>query len=323
MFQDFKIAYLREHVKVKEVQQLTFLRQSVAYVLSQSARSIPHAAMVTQFDVTSLVQYGKTGDETIAKSVEKMDHQTLLKRAVHRNFSAFFIKAMAHALHHVPCMNGFLDYTPWRNGGTMYIAEDINVSFTVHTKFGVIKPIVRNPHKKDITTVASEMRVLTRRARRTDVNELYQRMANAYIKTALKQLDLSSLQALWIFLRSRLWRREKPDPAFADVPEEDKLQVGDILGATITIANIGMMLPGNQTVTVIIPPEVMMFGIGDLHLAPKVVDGEVVPRYVITMTGTMDHRAFDAGEAFPIYQHLKRYFDNPELIFEWKEGDPF
>lgn len=321
MFQDFKIAYLREHVKIREEQRLSFLRQSVAYVLTQSAQQIPHAAMVTHFDVTHLVNYGKAGDELLAGGAEKMDEKTLLKRAVHRNFSAFVIKAFAHALHHVPCMNGFLDYTPWRNGGTLYVAEDINVSFTVHTKFGVIKPIVRNPHKKDLLTVASEMRVLTRRARRTDANALYQRVATTYLKAALRQFDLSSLQALWILLRSRLWRKEPLDPQFKDVPEEDRLQVGDVLGATITIANIGMMLPGNQTVTVIIPPEVMMFGVGDLHLAPKVVDGQVVARYVLGVTGTMDHRAFDAGEAFPIYQHLKRYFDNPELIFDWKEGD--
>jgi len=82
------------------------------------------------------------------------------------------------------------------------------------------------------------------------------------------------------------------------------------------------MVPGIQSVTVIIPPEVFFFGIGDLHVAPLVVDGKIVPRSVMSIMGTMDHRAFDAGEGFPVYEHLMRYINNPALIYEWKPGDP-
>jgi pyruvate/2-oxoglutarate dehydrogenase complex dihydrolipoamide acyltransferase (E2) component len=192
----------------------------------------------------------------------------------------------------------------------------------VDTKGGVIRPIVRNPHLKVIETVANEMRDLARKSRRTDPEELYRRAARVYVWTALRELDFRAIQAGWILLRALLWSQWRPDPGYQAIPEEDKLQVSDILGATCTVANIGMMVPGVQTVTVIVPPEVMLFGIGDLHQAPCVVDGKVVPRYVISMSATMDHRAFDAGEAFPFYEHLKRYIDNPALIYEWKPGDP-
>ena len=100
------------------------------------------------------------------------------------------------------------------------------------------------------------------------------------------------------------------------------MRVDEILGSTCTLANIGMMFPGHQTVTVIIPPEVLMIGIGDLHEAPLVVDGAVVPRHVVTFCATMDHRAFDAGEAFPLYRHMGRYIQRPALIYEWQPGDP-
>lgn len=322
MFQDYKVAYLRKNVKLRQVQRLSFLRQGVSHVLSQSAQTIPHAAMVTQFDCTALVEYSRAGEKEVINQLGALSGEALARRAIRRNYSAFFLKAIAHSLHHVPCMNGFLDYTPWRNGGTLYTAEDINLSFTVHTRFGVVRPIVRNAHQKDLEAVSNEMRGLARRARRTDLEELYRAAARAYLCTALQQLDLLNIKALWIWLRSELFSRRTPDPALKNVPPEDRLRVEDILGATCTLANIGMMLPGNQTVTVIIPPEVMMFGIGDLHLAPRVVDGTVVPRYVIAMTGTMDHRAFDAGEAFPFYGHIRRYLDHPELIYEWKPGAP-
>ena len=320
MFQDYKIAYLRNHVRIREAQRLSFLRQSVAHVLSSSAREIPHAALVTDFDVTPLVEYAR--DSHAAARGEKLDHASLLKRAIRRNFSAFFIKCVAHSLHHVPTVNGFLDYSPWRNGGTMYVADDINLSFTVHTRHGVIKPIVRNPHQKTLEQVAQEMRDLSRRARKTDPDELYYRAAKQYLAYAVKELNLTSLKSLWILLRAMIAGQRKTDPALKDVPEEQRLQVSDILGATCTVANVGMMLPGHQTVTVIIPPEVFMLGIGNLHLAPRVVDGEVRPRYVISVVGTIDHRAFDGGEVFPLAQHIRRYVDNPALLYEWRPGDP-
>jgi len=318
MFQDYKVAYLRERVTVKEKRHLSFLRQSVAYFLSQSARKIPHAAFVNTFDVTPLIDYtrGSTPQDANDSSEE-----ALFKRALRKNYSAFFLKAVAHALYHVPSMNGFIDYHLFRNGGTLYVADDINLSFTVHTKFGVLKPILRNPHQRTLEEVAHEMRDLARRARRTDANQLYQRAGMAYVKTALRQFDLSGLGALWILLRSFLWARPKPDPELAQTPLDKQLKVEEILGATCTLANVGMMAPGHQTVTVIIPPEVMMFGLGDLHQEPRVIHGEVVPRYVVTMCGSMDHRAMDGGEAFPFVNHFQRYMDNPALIYEWQPGD--
>jgi pyruvate/2-oxoglutarate dehydrogenase complex dihydrolipoamide acyltransferase (E2) component len=320
LFQDYQIGYLRRNVKVREARKLSFLRESVAYVLSQSARKIPHAAATAQFDVTALVEYAKKTGSASDEGSDPKSEQAVLRRAIRKRFSAFFIKTIAHCLHHVPEMNAFLDYAPWRTGGTLYIADDINLSFTVDTKFGVIKPIIRNPHLKDLETVATEMRGLTRKARRTDPEELYRAAARSYVLSGLRQLDITAFPVLWVWLRSIL-SRHTPDPSTLDIPEEDKLQVRDILGSTCTVANIGMMIEGHQTVTVIIPPEVTMFGIGNLRQAPLVIDDKIVPRYVITIAGTIDHRAFDGGEGFPFYDKMKHYVDHPELIYEWKPGD--
>ena len=86
--------------------------------------------------------------QTLKNGTDRISENALLHRAIRKNYSAFFIKAIAHSIYHTPCINGFLDYTPLRNGGTFYLAEDINLSFTVNTKFGVIKPIIRNPASK-------------------------------------------------------------------------------------------------------------------------------------------------------------------------------
>jgi pyruvate/2-oxoglutarate dehydrogenase complex dihydrolipoamide acyltransferase (E2) component len=318
MFQNYKIAYARENVRIREARRLSFLRQSVAYVLAQSAKTIPHAAMVTHYDVTPLIEYAQASAKNLARRENESPEQFRLRRAVRKNYSAFFLKALAHALAGTPDINAFLDYRRWRGGGTLYIAQDINISYTVNTKYGVIKPIVRNPHVKTIEAVATEMRELTRKARRTDANELYKKAALTYFKTMLRQLNFKELSGMWMVLRTLLWNRITPDPDLKDVPENQKLQVEDILGATCTLANNGMVVAGHQTVTVITPPEVVMFGLSDMRLAPLVIDGSVVPRHVITFFATMDHRAFDAGEAFPLFGILQECIDNPERVYDWQ-----
>ncbi len=321
MFTDFQVAHLRRHCKVREARTLSPVRQVVGFLLSRSARYIPHAAGMSVFDATELVEYGKAEDERLGKTGRKLTQRELLRRAVHRNFSAFFLKALAHTMHHVPCLNAFIDYAPFKNGGKLYLSEDINLSFTVHTKFGVVKPVIRNPHLKTLEEVADEMRTLTRKARRTDIDQLYFRCAETFIGVSLKQLDFSGIPALWSYLREKWIRGVKPDPQFANVSPEDQLTVNDVLGATCTVANIGMMGHGHQTVTCIIPPEVSMWGIGDLHLAPAVVDGEVVPRYHITIVLTIDHRALDGGDVFPFRAVMNKYLREPALLYNWKPGD--
>jgi pyruvate/2-oxoglutarate dehydrogenase complex dihydrolipoamide acyltransferase (E2) component len=321
MFQDHKVAYLRQHVRVRKAVPFSMLRSSLSYILGLGARQIPHAAMNAELDVTPLMDYGKEKQRTIAATAESMTDDVLFRRAIHENFSAFFTKAIAHALYQTPCMNAFLDHAPYRNGGTLYHAEDVNLGINVHTRYGAIRPVLRNAHEKPIEQVARELRDLARRARNTDPEELFRGAARLYLGPALKELDFRAFYPGFLLLRSLTWDRYDPDPEYLKIPPEKKLAVHEILGATCSIANIGMMVPGHQTVTALTPPEVMMLGLGNLHLAPRYIEGKLVPRTVVTLCGTMDHRAYDAGEAFPFLGHLMRYVATPELIYEWKPGD--
>lgn len=321
MFKDYKIAYIEKNVKIKEKKPMNFVRQGVAYMLTHSANTIPHAAMITQYDVTPVLEYTKASEKTITRRDNETPEQFRLRRAVRKNLSAFFLKVMAHTLANSG-LPAFLDYRTWRGPGTLYYTDEVNMSYTVNTNYGVIKPIVRNAHEKTIVEVATEMRELTRKARRTDPNELYRRLAVEYVKCALCELNFKDIKVLWMLLRSLLWMRDPVDPELADVPEEQKLKPSDLLGATATLANNGMVVAGNQTQTIITPPELFMFGVSDLHQAALVVDGQIVPRWVITLFATMDHRALDAGEGFPFFARTAYFFKHPEKIYEWEHGMP-
>lgn len=320
MFKDYRIACLEKNLNITAKKQLSFLRQTVARVLTRSANSIPHAAMITRFDVTPLVQYATRSEESLTRGSDETSADFRLRRAVRRNYSAFFLKALAHAFADSPDMPAFLDYRTWRGRGTLYYSDNVNVSYTVHTRQGVIKPVVRNAHQKTLVQVAREMRSLTRKARFTDANELYRRVAVAYLKTALREINLSDPKGFWMLLRTLLWARDPIDPRLSDIPENRKLQPQDIMGATCTLANNSMVVRGNQTQTVIIPPEIYMFGISDLHQAAWVIDGEVVPRHVMTFFSTVDHRALDGGEGFPLINTFGEYLKHPERIYEWEPG---
>lgn len=321
MFRDFQIAYARDKIKMRAIRKLEFHRQGVATVLSRSARYIPHAAGNIEFDITPVVEYGTQVINDIKNAGKDRDPDELTRKAIHKNLSAFFLKTIAHVMHHVPIMNGLFEWTPIRNGGRFYECEDICPAFTVHTKRGVMAPIIRNPHQKTVIEVANEMRDLVRRARRTDMNELYRRCAWEYLRYALKELDVSGFTAGWLWAKSMLWP-EPMDEEARNTPEEDKLHPKDVVGATCTVANIGMSIDGWQTVTAIPPPQVLMWGIGATRLVPRVVNGQILPRHTVMIAITIDHRAMDGGHVFEFQEHMERYFNNPALIFEWKPGDP-
>ncbi len=321
MFRDFNIAFARKHIKLRQVRPLNFQRQGVAYLLSKSARNIPHAAGNIELDVTPVVEYGERIIRELKSGPGKLTPEQLTRMALHKSLSAFYIKAISHVIYNVPCLNGFLEWTPLRNGGVFYEAEDINLGFTVHTKRGVMTPGMRNAHKKDIFTVANEMREMTRKARRTDMNDLYRRCARAYLGLAAKELDPSSLVIGFLYLKSLLWP-EPIDPEIADVPVEQRLQPEEVVGFTSIVANIGSAVEGWQTVTVVPHPSVFMWGIGYTRVLPRYINGHLVPRHCMNMCVTFDHRALDGGDIFPFADHMRNYISNPEKIFMWKPGDP-
>ena len=81
MFKPYKIAYQLQHVKVREAKRFGLLRESVAHLLSEAARTIPHAAMIMQIDVTSLVEYAKDSDSDLAAVPGESQEKRLFRRA--------------------------------------------------------------------------------------------------------------------------------------------------------------------------------------------------------------------------------------------------
>jgi pyruvate dehydrogenase E2 component (dihydrolipoamide acetyltransferase) len=99
----------------------------------------------------------------------------------------------------------------------------------------------------------------------------------------------------------------------ASKAKERKLDLADMKGGTFTITNIGV-LGGKFATPIINYPEVAILLPGRIYQAPRVVDGEVVVRWVLPFTVTFDHRVLDGAEAVRFANDFKKYVEDPDLL---------
>ncbi|WP_207586185.1 2-oxo acid dehydrogenase subunit E2 [Halomontanus rarus] len=151
-----------------------------------------------------------------------------------------------------------------------------NVGVAVATEAGLMVPVVENVDRKGLLQVASEM------------NELIQKAKDRSI--ALEEMQ----------------------------------------GGTFTITNVGG-IGGTYATPIINHPEVGILALGSIEEKPRVVDGseaprasddasgetaskEIVPRHVLPLSLSFDHRVLDGAIAARFTNTLAEYLRDPELL---------
>ncbi|WP_340100446.1 dihydrolipoamide acetyltransferase family protein [Salinibaculum salinum] len=88
---------------------------------------------------------------------------------------------------------------------------------------------------------------------------------------------------------------------------------GEMQDSTFTVTNIGPY--GGQHGTPIINyPEVAILAMGEITEKPRVVDGEIVPRHVMNLSMSFDHRVLDGATAQQFLNTVEKYLEKPELL---------
>ena len=96
---------------------------------------------------------------------------------------------------------------------------------------------------------------------------------------------------------------------------EGKTTPADQQGGTITITNIGVF--GVDAGTPIINPgEVGIVALGAIRQKPWVVDGEVRPRWVTTVSGSFDHRVVDGDGVSRFIADVASVLEEPALLLD-------
>jgi pyruvate dehydrogenase E2 component (dihydrolipoamide acetyltransferase) len=92
-----------------------------------------------------------------------------------------------------------------------------------------------------------------------------------------------------------------------------KLKGDEMKGATFTISNLGMF--GVKDFQAIInPPEVAILAVAAAEKRPVIKGDQVVPRTMMTLTISVDHRAVDGATAAEFLRTLKGMLEEPAMM---------
>jgi 2-oxoisovalerate dehydrogenase E2 component (dihydrolipoyl transacylase) len=85
-------------------------------------------------------------------------------------------------------------------------------------------------------------------------------------------------------------------------------------GSTITITSLGAM-GGLVTTPIINHPEVAIIGVNKIAVRPKWDGSTFIPRKMMNLSSSFDHRVIDGWDAATFVQRIKALLETPALIF--------
>jgi pyruvate dehydrogenase E2 component (dihydrolipoamide acetyltransferase) len=105
--------------------------------------------------------------------------------------------------------------------------------------------------------------------------------------------------------------------ALAQRVRAGKAALEDLRGGTFTVTNIGA-LGGTGALPIINYPEVAILGVARARLEPVVRGGQIVPRLMLPLTLTFDHRVADGADGARFAAEIVQALEAPErLLWEW------
>ncbi|NPV50773.1 MAG: 2-oxo acid dehydrogenase subunit E2 [Candidatus Methanofastidiosum sp.] len=91
------------------------------------------------------------------------------------------------------------------------------------------------------------------------------------------------------------------------------IDLAELKGSTFSITNYGS-IGGMYGMPIINPPEAAILGIGKIKELPRVIDNKIVPRRIMGLTVSFDHRVLDGAEVARFINTLTEFLENPWMI---------
>jgi 2-oxoisovalerate dehydrogenase E2 component (dihydrolipoyl transacylase) len=112
-----------------------------------------------------------------------------------------------------------------------------------------------------------------------------------------------------------IWQIAAEVKRLAEAARTGKATKEELSGSTITITSLGAM-GGIVTTPVINHPETSIIGVNKMQVLPRYnADGQIVPRKIMNLSSSFDHRIVDGYEAARLIQAVKGYLENPATLF--------
>ncbi|HJZ58770.1 MAG TPA: 2-oxo acid dehydrogenase subunit E2 [Gemmataceae bacterium] len=104
--------------------------------------------------------------------------------------------------------------------------------------------------------------------------------------------------------------------SLAEKARSGKLAIDEMRGGTFTITNLGG-IGGTSFTPIVNYPEVAILGLSRSSLQPVVRDGQIVPRLMLPLSLTYDHRVVDGADGARFTTRLAQLFSDPlRLLIE-------
>jgi 2-oxoisovalerate dehydrogenase E2 component (dihydrolipoyl transacylase) len=111
-----------------------------------------------------------------------------------------------------------------------------------------------------------------------------------------------------------LWASATEVARLAEAARTAKITLEELTGSTITITSLGA-LGGIVSTPVINAPEVAIVGVNKVVSRPVYVDGQLLPRQIMNLSSSFDHRVVDGADAAEFIQTVKWLLETPALLF--------
>ncbi|TDQ61967.1 2-oxoisovalerate dehydrogenase E2 component (dihydrolipoyl transacylase) [Maritalea mobilis] len=111
-----------------------------------------------------------------------------------------------------------------------------------------------------------------------------------------------------------LWSSAKEIARLAQAAKDGSAKREELTGSTITITSLGA-LGGVVNTPVINHPEVAIVGVNKMMTMPKWDGEKFVPRKIMNLSSSFDHRVVDGYDAAVFIQRVKSLLEKPLMIF--------
>ena len=151
-------------------------------------------------------------------------------------------------------------------------------------------------------------------ARYDDANDMVTRYAAVNIGIATQTATGLMVPVVRHAEARDLWGSAAEVARLADLARRGKASRDELSGSTITVTSLGP-LGGIVTTPVINAPEVAIVGVNRMVERPAMRSGAIVPRLLMNLSSSFDHRVIDGQHAAEFVQALRGYLECPALLF--------
>ncbi|MEY2583546.1 MAG: hypothetical protein QOE09_3395 [Ilumatobacteraceae bacterium] len=111
-----------------------------------------------------------------------------------------------------------------------------------------------------------------------------------------------------------VWNSAEEVARLSTAARNGKVTLEELSGSTITISSLGS-LGGIVSTPIINYPEVAIIGVNKIITRPVYVNDAVLPRQIMNLSSSFDHRVVDGADAAAFIQRIRALLETPALLF--------